>query len=296
MKKPFFKQLSMFLILVGLSVPLAKAQQSNQHMLWKIEKGDELQGYLLGSIHIMKPEAYPLDAIYQQAFEKSDVVVFELNFDSLMTNMLPLVQQLAMYPPGKSIEDVLSIEAYTLLQNTLDSLGLPAARFNRFEPWFLSMSLPSIQMKRAGYAGTSGIDMHFFSEAKKTGKKIIGLETAKYQLNIFDDLPLGLQKKYLKFTLEQTKKGILEIDELTKAWLHGNANRIEEIIQAKMKKNLPRLYKNILTERNHNWIPKIEALLAKDETPIIIVGAGHMVGQEGLISLLEEKGYEIEQM
>lgn len=83
-------------------------KQSGQHMLWKIKADGQLQGYMIGSVHVMKPRIYPLDDVYRKAFQNSDIVVFEVNFDSLITKMLPLVQKLAMYPPDKSIRDALS--------------------------------------------------------------------------------------------------------------------------------------------------------------------------------------------
>lgn len=296
MKKSILKPLSALFLMMSFMVPVLNAQQTGKHMLWKIEKGGQVQGYMIGSVHLMKPEVYPLDDAFQEVYNNADRVVFELNFDSLKANMLPLVQSMAIYPAGKSIEDALSKETYTRLKNTLDSLQLPVARFNRMEPWLVAMSLPSVMMARAGYTGASGVDIHFFNKAKADGKDIIGLETTEYQLNVFDDLSPELQEKYLKSVLKESGKVVEQIDEIVNAWKHGNAQKIEEILQGEMKQKMPKLYSKLLIERNNNWIPKIKVLLAKDETPLIIVGAGHMVGDKGLVSLLEAEGYSVEQL
>lgn len=291
-----FKAVIALILLLTMAIPSSIAQKSDQHMLWKVESDGQVQGYLVGSVHLMKSGIYPLDDVYQQAFNKSEVVVFELNFDSLRANMMGLLRRLAFYPQDKSIKGALSKNTYTLLQNTLDSLGLPAARFNRLEPWYIAISVPALQMRQAGYTGKAGIDLHFFSKAKKTDKEIVGLETAAYQLNIFDDLPPGLQEKYLKYSLKQADKTLMMIDEMITAWKSGNADKIEQIMQGEMKNNFSLLYQKLLIVRNKNWIPKIETLLSQDDTPMIIVGAGHMTGEKGLISLLEQQGYKVEQL
>ncbi len=295
-KSLLFKSVVALILLLTAAAPPAVAQQSDQHMLWQIESEGEVQGYLVGSVHLMKPEIYPLDDVYQNAFNQSEVLVFELNFDSVMVKMAPLVQKMAIYSPGESVKGVLSEETYTLLQATLDSLGLPAARFNRMEPWLLAITIPSAQIRQAGYTGVAGIDMHFFNKAKQAGKEVAGLETAAYQLGLFDDLSPELQERYLKYSLKEADQTIARIDEMVTAWQQGNAQMIESMMQAEMKEDFPKLYNKLLNERNYNWFPKIEALLAKEETPMIVVGAGHIVGQNGLVSLLKEQGYEVEQL
>ncbi len=299
MKQPKFIKLFSFLFFIAF-VPFANGQeaegQADQHMLWKVSNEQGLQGYLVGSIHLMKPGIYPLDEVYQSAFKKSEVVVFELNFDSLMVNAMGLMRRLAIYPSGKSIKDALSTDTYMLLKNTLDSLGLPVARFNRMEPWLAAITVPSVQIRQAGYTGKSGIDWHFFSKAKKAGREIKALETAAYQFGLFDNLSPALQEKYLTYSLKHADETLQNIDEMASAWQHGNAEKIEQIMQGKMKENFPELYHTLLIERNKNWVPKIEKLLASGDTPLIIVGAGHMVGSKGLILLLEERGYRVEQL
>lgn len=296
MKKTIFKRLGILLLFTSFLVPMTRAQQTNDHMLWKIQKNGELQGYLLGSVHVMKPSVYPLDDVYQQVYKKADVLVFEANIDSMMAHALPLVQKLAVYPAGKTLKGALSTKTYHLLKATLDSLNLPAARFSRFEPWYIAMTLTSLQMIQAGYTGKAGIDRHFFAMAKKDGKRIIGLETAKFQLNIFDDLSPRLQEKYLKHILKQSGQAVEAIDEIVTAWKHGNAQKIEDLMQGKMQENFPKLYEKILVQRNKNWIPQITKLLATDGVPLVIVGAAHMVGSTGLVSLLAQQGYEVAQL
>ena len=138
--------------------------------------------------------------------------------------------------------------------------------------------------------------MHFFDRAKEDSLTIEGLETAEYQLNIFDDLSPKLQEEYLKYTLKTADEAMSRIGEIIEAWETGNAEKLNEIMQGEMKSNFPKLYQKMLIQRNLNWIPKLEELLAKEETPLIVVGAGHMVGPKGVVALLKKQGYVVEQL
>ncbi len=299
-KLAFIKQfLSLFLFLLAF-VPLVNGQnsqnESDRHMLWEVSSDNDTEAYLVGSVHLMKPSIYPLDEVYQEAFQQSDMLVFELNFDSVKVKMPGLIRELALYPPGESLKGALSPSTYKLLTTTLDSLGLPAARFQRMEPWLISIIIPGVEMRKAGYSGQSGIDLHFFNKAKEVGKEIMGLETAAYQFGLFDDLTPEMQEKFLKYSLQDIERNLQMIDEMVTAWEQGNAEKLESMMQAEMKETMPSIYNTLLVERNLNWISEIEKLIQSSEIPMIVVGAGHMVGEKGLVALLKERGYIVEQL
>lgn len=296
MKKNVLKQVCGFLILTSSIVSLACAQQADKHMLWKIEKNDKLQGYIIGAVHAMSPDVYPLDNIYKHAYQKTDVFITEVNFDIAKAKLPRLVRKLAIYPPDKSIKNVISKETYKLLQNTLDSLGIPIASFSRRKPWYVALTLSSMSMAKAGYIGAMGIDRHFFKKAKADNKKIIALETPKYQVNIFDNLSPQIQEKYLKKALKELNQAKVQIDKIITAWKHGNTKKIVEMMHKKIKQKMPNFYKKLIIERTHNWIFKIDALLSKDKMPLIGVGVGHVVGSHGLANLLKERGYVVTQL
>ncbi len=290
------------LALLFLAVPAAEAQDttaadSGRHMLWKIaSEGGATEGYLVGSIHLMKPDAYPLGAAFDEAFAEADALVFELDLDSAQAQSQGLIGQMGMYPAGQSLETELSEETYATLQARAEELGLPLAQMQQMEPWVMSFVVPVMQIQRAGYNPQSGIDSHFFEKAKEAGKERIGLETAEEQMRLFDTLPAEKQEAFLKYSLQEAERNVEIIDEMVSAWKRGDAERLESIMQDEMQSDFPDLYDRLLVERNENWMPEITRMLSEEPVPMIVVGAGHVVGEDGLKALLEAEGYTVEQM
>lgn len=235
------KCLSLICAFLFLFVLFSFAQETatnadGSNMLWKVSTEEGLQGYLVGSIHVVKPDIYPLNEAYQQAFDKSDVIGFELDFDSLQVKSRSLVPKLGFYPKGESLEGHISADTYQLLQQRLDSLGQSSARFRRMEPWFVSILIPRLQLQQAGYSGQSSIDNHFYIMAKEADKERMALETAEYQYKLFDGLSPELQEKFLKYTLQEAKRNLQLFDKMMSAWKSGNAEKLNEIMQGELKK------------------------------------------------------------
>lgn len=275
----------------------SQAQESQAaNMLWKISDDEGLQGYLVGSVHLVKEDIYPLNKAYQQAFEKSDIVGFEINFDSAQVKSRSLIPKLGFYPEEQSLQENISPDTYKLLQQRLDSLGLPSARFNRMEPWLVSITVPVIQLQQAGYSGQSSIDSHFYEKAVKAGKERMAFETAEFQYRLFDNLSPELQEKYLKYSLQEASENLNDFDEMMSAWKTGDAQKLDELIQGSMQEVSGVLYEKLVVERNKNWIPKMEQAMAGSKIPMFVVGAGHLVGPQSVNALLEAKGYRIEQL
>ncbi len=130
MKKSILKKHLLLVSFLIFSISLVQGQEtSGSNMLWEVSSENGTEGYLVGSTHIVEPELYPLDDVYEQAFEKSDVIGFELSYDSVEVKAKSLIQKLGIYPKGKSLESTLSDDTYQLLKTRLDSLGLPVSRF-----------------------------------------------------------------------------------------------------------------------------------------------------------------------
>ncbi|WP_169577940.1 TraB/GumN family protein [Salisaeta longa] len=271
------------------------AHAQDRHMLWDIRSDAGTEGYLVGSVHLLKPEAYPLAPAFDSVFAASDVLVFETRLDSARTQAPALIAEMGMYSDNQTLQRTLSSDAYRLLKTTTDSLNLPLKRLQRMEPWVVSMSVPILLYQRAGYTPGSGIDAHFFRKAKTAGKPIRSLETLREQLRIFDGLSSSQQEDFLRYTLARSGRTIQQMDEMTRAWARGDTTRLRALLEGEMMREFPALYRRLLVERNQRWVPQIEALLAGSTRPMIVVGAGHMVGRKGLIALLEARGYTIHQ-
>lgn len=281
----------------GLSPALAQPDgaSSQKHMLWEISRGGETEGFLVGSIHFMKPDVYPLPPAFDDAFEASDVMAFETNIDSVQAQAQSLIGRLGMYPGEKTLESELSDSTYTLLQTRADSLGLNLSQMRKLEPWVISIIIPATQMQKAGYSGQSGIDVHFFNRAKEAEKERVAFETVAEQLRFFDNFPADRQEAYLAYSLQDANQNVEMIDEMVAAWTKGDADRLEDLVQEEMRTGFPDLYETLIVDRNNDWMPQIKTLLDGDETPFIVVGAGHVTGEHGIVAMLRDSGYTVTQ-
>ena len=161
----------------------SKCQPSScqKSCLWKVVSKDSTV-YLLGSVHLLKSDAYPLSQAIERAFGDSTKLVLEVNLDSLNS---PDAQQMilakALLPEGKTLNEVLSPATYQAVRQKVEGLGLDIEALKRMKPWFLSLSLVAMKMQQLGYDAQHGVDRHFFERARKAKKEVLGLETADFQ-------------------------------------------------------------------------------------------------------------------
>jgi len=148
---------------------------------------------------------------------------------------------------------------------------------------------------KAGFDPQLGLDMHFYEQAKQDNKAVQGLETVEYQLARFDEMPLELQDHLLAETLKELDTEQASMSKLIEAWRTGNAPAVEKIVLKDLQQE-PQLYQRLLVERNKNWMPKLEALFARRSRALVVVGAAHLVGPDGLLAMLKAKGFKIEQL
>ena len=263
--------------------------------LWKVQ-GKSNTVYLLGSVHLLTKESYPLDEAIYQAFDDSPNLIFEMNLDSGST---PAAQKFilttAQFKNGQTLKDQLSASAFLLADSLCKLVGLDIMRFSVFKPWMLSTTIMMAKLHKMGLNPQYGIDRHLFAKGKQSGKNIIGLETIQEQIGFIDNLPMNTQEKMLSQMAEEFSTVESSIDKIVTAWASGEISILEKMLLESYKQE-PELHKILLIQRNKNWLQKIRPLLSGDQNYMIIVGAGHLVGDQGLIHLLKKANYVIEQM
>jgi uncharacterized protein YbaP (TraB family) len=184
---------------------------------------------------------YPLAPVFQKTFEKADVIGFELNLDSMKIKAPALVPKLAFYQNGDNLKDKLSPETYKKVSEKMQGFGMPMMSVNRMEPWFVALTLTAMEMQKSGYS-EEGIDQHFYKLAKENNKEVMALETAEFQLGIFDKLAEKQQIDYLEFAMTEGSQNADQIDEITKYWKAGQAEKLSDLTQGEMKKISEKLY------------------------------------------------------
>jgi uncharacterized protein YbaP (TraB family) len=281
-------------LVVLLASPAGLAQNTGRNFLWKVE-GEGSSAYLLGSLHVLTADFYPLSAAINKAFTESKTLVEEVDIDETSDPMVMMAAlSKAMLTGGQTLDQIVAPETFTEVKKRAEQVGMPMMAIQRMKPWLVAITLMAPTLQAAGFKPELGVDRHFFDRAKDAGMKRQALETMAYQIERFDALSPKLQEDLLRTTMEDLDKEVAGVKELAQAWTFGNVAEMERLTLLTLKE-APELYQRLLVERNHNWIPHVETCLKQRAACFIVVGAAHLVGPDGLPALLAKKGYKVTQ-
>lgn len=285
-------------ILVASAGALAQTAQPNgtRGFLWKIESATgSAPLYLVGSVHALSKDVYPLSQTFERAFESAGTLVEEIDLaeaGSLSGGVAMLAR--GLYTDGQTFGGVVSKGTFDLVAARLKIMGVPVETIGPMKPWMVAMMLMAADIQKAGLDPNLGLDEYFFEKATGAGKLVKGLETIEYQVDRFDKMPVALQEQLLRSTLDDPSSEQQELKEVIDAWRRGDAASLERLLLASFK-DYPEAYASLLVERNRNWLGHIDTCLAQRAPCFMVVGAAHLVGPDGLIALLHRKGYRVEQ-
>jgi hypothetical protein len=284
--------LLVLLLLVSAQPGLAK--ETGRHFLWAAQ-GRTNTVYFLGSIHLLKSNAYPLADAIEQVYRDSQVVAFEADMEAMTNPEFQSKMLLAgVYSDGQTLKQNVSADTYDMFQGKMEEIGLPAEQFSRFKPWLCAMTIGVVALQRLGFDPSYGIDVHFFSKAKKDGKQIDFFEPADYQLGLFTAMDSREQEAFLRQTLRDLEVIEEMADEMVASWKTGDAKQLQSLMSISFKE-YPEIYERLVTRRNSEWMSKLKNLLNLDKNVLVIVGAGHLVGSESVLEMLRKQGVSIEQ-
>ncbi len=284
------------LLLTGLFAVVGPARaEPPVPMLWQVGEGDS-HFYLLGSFHLLKPGDYPLAESVEAAYAGAERVVFEISpEDALSPSLAMAMSQRGMLPPEQTLTGIVSPETRAGLVRFLGSeAALPTVE--RFKPWFLSLGIAISVMSQAGYDAQIGLDMHLMQRAQADGKLTLGLETIEDQIHALDSAPLAEQDMSLREALRPLPELREEIDRLHRFWRDADIDGIEREMLAHMEEQTPVSARLLNADRNERWLPQLKALLADGRPTLVVAGALHMVGEDGLPALLRKRGVAVRQI
>ena len=263
--------------------------------LWKVE-GQKSTVYLLGSVHFLKAGDYPLAGPIESAYSNAQVVVFETDMGAMESMKVQAkMASKSQLPADQTMRDWLSPEVYINFEKHASATGLPPALFDRLKPSVAAVAVVALEMQKMGFDPAYGVDQHFFNRAQKDGKQIVPLETVDFQIGLITDLTkeeAGLMVRTLLADFDNVRN---EIKTLMQAWQQGDTVKLEKLLN-EATREAPGIYRRFVTDRNERWVPKIEELARGDKPAIVIVGAGHLVGQDGVVNLLKKRGLTLTQM
>ena len=286
--------LAAILALVFVSTPVF-GQKTGTQFLWKVEGPGGSTAYLLGSLHVLTADYYPLSATINKAFAESKTLVEEVDIDEVSDPMVMMAAlSKAMLTDGRTLDQIIAPDLFAEVKKRAEKAGLPMMALQRMKPWLVAITLMAPTLQAAGFKPELGIDKHFFDRAKDSGMKRQALETMAFQLDSFDSLSPKLQEELLKTTIQDLDKEVAGVKDMAQAWAFGNVAAMEKLTLT-MRTEAPELYQKLLVERNNNWIPHVETCLKQDSGCFIVVGAAHLLGPDGLPTLLNKKGYKVTQ-
>ena len=276
--------------------PAAAAKAPPTPLLWKVSDADNAI-WILGSFHLLKTDDYPLSSDIDQAFEKADKLVFEIPPAEMTDPALAAkMQELAGYSDGRSLSQVLPADVREKMGLLLGSDTV--ARFEPIEPWFINLSLLIGVSQQLGFRVDQGLDLHLARRAEAAGKPVSGLETAEQQFKVLDGAPMDEQVAALSEFVANPREATQLLNDTHLAWRNADVAKLESLAIDEMKKDAPETYRTLNVERNNAWVPQLQQMLdgAREGDTLVVIGAMHLLGADGVVARLQEKGYKVERI
>lgn len=301
---------------------------ASKGFLWEIESGENTV-YLLGSVHLANNDIYPFDNKMLEAFAESDLLGVEVNLLDNTVDRASIDAMYGMYTDGTSLKDYVSDDIYQKTVKVGAAFGLPEEALAQYKPWALYTSFANMvnasttSTEEASKAALLGIDLKFMMDAYITGKPVIELESYEFQIKMLDSFSDELEEQLLVAVLDavlsmmqegQTSSSVsspigLILDYWRSGDIEGFMRDIAPLMVAaetpemneedkESVKLLEEYYNKIFTERDKGMADKIDGYLKAEgkTTYFVVVGSGHYVSDYSVIDILEEKGYEINQI
>ena len=287
----------MFKLLVALLLANQVLAQDRNLSLWKITNHNNVV-YLLGSIHAMKEDMYPLPGPIMEAFQAAEVTVFEVNLTQIdRARIAEIMRKRGSYEPPASIYDDLSPETIELLANYLLESKISIDQVRYLKPWHLSLNIGVMELGRLGYKTELGLDQHLQQLALQHGKEIQELESFDQQIRILSSDSLDIQDLSLRVSLRDRADIEEELTLMVTAWHNGEPDRMYQLTLDSVKEypELQSQMNRLVLSQNVKMVSKIRSYLDDGRKYLVVAGALHMGGPQGIIKLLA-KDYEVEQL
>lgn len=256
--------------------------------IWHVS--GEKEFYLFGTIHVLKPDAYPLPPAYDQAFAQCQKLWLEVDQAEMEdTHLLLEAQKLMLLPPDQSLVSQLSKESFKKMNELAAVAGLNLGLFQGLKPWAAVNVLTITVMQMHGFEIDKGLDSYLADWAKRDGIPTEGLESLMWQMAMLDEIGTLYTDDFIEFSTNDMENVDKLVEDLVLYWQQGNVNALYQ--QADFA-DYPDVERILLTQRNNKWM---KTLLAQnsEQTQCVAVGALHMAGPHGLLKQFEKQGYQV---
>jgi uncharacterized protein len=257
--------------------------------VWKVTGSNGGTVYLGGSVHALHKTDYPLPAAYNQALNASSHVVFEDDPKAGSKEAKELLRA-GTYPKGDSLKNHVDPRTYAYVRTFFALVNVPEAEFSRYRPWLINVLLSSPSYEH----WQLGIERYLEGRANANHKPVSGLESPKEHNAFFVDLSDRESEALLLILFINAAREGPSVN-MINAWRRGDVETLNRILRESFQ-DFPSLARRLIDVRNQNWLPKIDSYLRTGQTYFVVVGAGHIGGPNGLLTLLKARGYRLEQL
>lgn len=265
-------------------------------LAWRVTSADGACLYLVGTVHAARPDFYPLPEHITDAFEAADTLAMEVDATAVdPSDAARFGREHGTLRDGRTLEDVLGAEDWGRTSEWGRKLGVPQRRLSRMRPWLAAVTLVSLEIRRLGFDPALGMEMHFAGRAVERGMPIVELETLVEQLSALSNLSPTAEAAFLRQTLTTPDEFEASVNDLVDSWRSGDADAMQRVLEDSYE-GADEIYDAVMRARNIRWLPALERMLASDQVHFVAVGALHLIGDDGLVGLLEKRGYRVERL
>lgn len=279
-------------LLMSLSIVTFTATAASS--VWKVSSGDNVL-YVGGTIHVLRQNDYPLPVEFDRAYLRADRLYFETDLEQLHTpEVMQQMQQAVRYPDGISgLDKRVSAALYQRVGKVWAQYGLPPEAMIGLRPSGIVITLTMLNLQQIG-VDAQGIDDFYHSRALADAKPVGGLESVDEQVRLLAGMGAGDEERFMRMSLDELKQSGGLVDGMVDAWRRGNLTDLDHLVLEDMRRDSPAEFRQLIVDRNRKWLPQIEAMLRDRPVEFVLVGSGHLAGDEGVIHQLQQRGYRVE--
>jgi uncharacterized protein YbaP (TraB family) len=290
-------------VAVVFAVPAHAVQALPKCCVWRVTNA-KAPFYLVGSVHTLDGDDYPLPAPYEIALQDAKRFLFEFD-PTRQAEFGKKLNAAARYRPGEDIRSKIDPKLFAWLQQNISTVNSDARRGKKsqatgfdsglgYKPWWIAQHL----VDKNAYSNVSaspGLDDYFLARAQRTGKEIGGLESVDEHVAVLGGLSDRDGEIILRDALTPQKDSATQLARMRQAWRKGDTAALWAG-DARFRREAPGIAARFVDERNRKWMARIEAELGSRKPTAIVAGALHFSGPNSIVKLLEKRGYKIEQL
>lgn len=264
--------------------------------VWRLSDVDGRVDYIAATMHLLQADDYPLPQGFNQAYRAATELVFETDLYAMQDDEFARrLQQQGFYPAGTTLQQVLDKPSYALLADYARRQGMDMAAVAGMKVGLLLANISLHELQQRGLSST-GVDLHFLKRALVDKKAVYSLESLEQQIDYVVNMGQGYESELVSQSLAELAQLDGQLETLRTAWRSGDLETLDRLLNRELKEKYPPLYRRLLLHRNAEWLPLLRSQLARPGVSLVLVGAAHLPGEDGLLRQLQAAGWHIEQL